>query len=717
MANRALTARDLWALPRVGTPSPAPDGSFVVVPVTTYDVESDQGTTRLYRVDSDGSEARPLTSPEFSSSSPAVSPDGTKLAFVRKPVGEKSGAGRKAEGASGPRHADKSQLFVMPLDGGEAERVTDVPLGAGCPVWFPDGSRIAFLSKVYRDAPTLEETAEKAKDIKERKVTAHVTEDRVYRYWDRWLTDGDVHHVFVLHLRSSELTDVTPTSKRWLPFMSQEGHLAVSPEGDELAFTAVRSNPPYDPMIQGVFVVTLPQPPGNEPAAPGAADSESNGVSLPEPRLLDPTHPAHAFRPLYSPDGRWLIYGIQRQLDFYGDRQRIVAYDRRAKTHTVLTEQWDVNGASDWTFGDDPNELIFTAEVESRNAVFSLDVAAAASDPEGNQPLQRLRGGWLSRPQVARGQVFTTLQSLLAPPEVVSFDLGSGKLRQLTSFTKPLLADIELGAVEEIVFEGAEGDSVQMYVVHPPAVSHSDEDGPPPLVHMVHGGPHGCFGDQWHWRWSAQAFAAPGYLVALVNFHGSTGWGEDFTASILGRWGDQPYEDVMLATDVLIERGMVDPERMAVTGGSYGGYLVSWIASQTSRFNCIVNHAGVCDFQPQYASDVTQGRRRSMGGELWDRLDGLDKYNPLRHASGFSSPMLVIHGERDYRVPYVQGLEIYNVYKAMGLPARLVCYPDENHWILKPQNSLHWYSEVLTWLRRWLRPDTPDAEALPEQRS
>jgi dipeptidyl aminopeptidase/acylaminoacyl peptidase len=220
---------------------------------------------------------------------------------------------------------------------------------------------------------------------------------------------------------------------------------------------------------------------------------------------------------------------------------------------------------------------------------------------------------------------------------------------------------------------------------------------------MIHGGPHGVFGDAWHWRWCALAFAARGYLCALVNFHGSTSWGQDFAASILGRWGDQPYTDIIAATDLLIDRGVVDPKRMAISGGSYGGYLVSWICSQTDRFTCAVNHAGVCDFQTQYASDFTQGRARAMGGEPWDNIEGMDRYNPMRHARGFKTPMLVVHGELDYRVPYVQGIEIYNVYKAMGLPARLVIYPDENHWVLKPRNSVHWYGEVLGWFDRWLK--------------
>lgn len=705
MTQRALTAGDLWALPRVGSPAPAPDGSFVIVPVTTYEVEADKGATRLWRVPVGDGTPRSLTSADCSSSEPAVSPDGRLVAFVRKPgdgANDKNGSGAPGK----PKHGDKPQLYVMPLDGGEPERLTDLPLGVGVPTWFPDSTRLAFLSRVYRDALSLDEAVVRAKAIKDSKVTARVTEDRVYRFWDTWLTDGDVHHVFAIDIDSREVLDLTPESEHWLPFMGQAGHLAIAPDGREIAFTAVQSDPPYDPILYGVFTAPVPDEIGPEATAGDMV-------------LLSSDHPADAFRPLYSPDGRFLVYGIQREIDYYGDRHRIVLHDRETGAHTVLTEDWDVLWASEWAFGNDPRTLYFTAEVDARNAVFALDLDAALADPAASPPTEVLRGGWLTAPRIAGGRCFATLQSLLSPPEVVAFDLDGRNLQRVSEFSAPLLSEIDLGPVEEIVFEGAGGANVQMFLVHPPGseglISRgSDGDGAAgprhPLVHMIHGGPHGVFGDQWHWRWNAQALAAPGYLVALVNFHGSTGWGHDFASSILGRWGDQPYQDIMAATDVLVERGLADPDRMAVTGGSYGGYLVSWIASQTDRFNCIVNHAGVCDFQAQYASDVTQGRRRSMGGELWDRIDDLDRYNPIRHAAGFKTPMLVIHGEQDYRVPYVQGIEIYNIYKSMGLPARLVCYSDENHWILKPQNSLHWYGEVLDWLERWLVGDAEQSE-------
>ena len=269
----------------------------------------------------------------------------------------------------------------------------------------------------------------------------------------------------------------------------------------------------------------------------------------------------------------------------------------------------------------------------------------------------------------------------------------------MTSFTDEALEDVALGAVHEIVVPGAGDEPVQSFVVMPPG---HEPGAPAPFINNIHGGPHGISADSFHYRWNCHVFAEPGYVVATPNFQGSTSWGTDYARRIQGGWGDRPYTDVMAVADALVAGGVADESRMAAIGGSYGGYMMAWIAGRTDRYRCLVNHAGVYNTLSMYASDFTQGRHQAYGGDAWSGLEAIDAYNPARHIASMVTPMLVIHGERDYRVPYQQGLECYGVLKAKGVPARLLMFPGENHWILQRHNSLRWYDEVLSWLKRWV---------------
>ncbi|MGH8936729.1 MAG: prolyl oligopeptidase family serine peptidase [Acidimicrobiia bacterium] len=653
MLRRPFTAEELWRLPRVGDPHAAPDGSFLVVPVTTYDLEKNKGNSRLWRVPADGGEPRPLTAPDLDSSQPALSPDGRSLAFVRKPSGR-----------------DQGQLYLMALDGGEARRLTDLPLGVIAARWVPQGKGLVFTAPLLADAPTIEGTRELLDKRDKDPVQARVTEDRVYRYWDQWLTDAKIPHLFVIDLETEHLRDLIPDSRRWWDWLEGADRFDVSPDGKEVAFSADSSEPPHQRLRSAIYTV---------PVGGG------------ETRCLTPDHPADDHRPRYSPDGRYLVWGMQREWDFYADRVRLVRYDRKSGTEEPLTEAWD-RSASSWEISADGGWIVYAAEDRGRANLYRLAIG-------GGDPELLAEGGTISAPRPARRAVFFRYDSLSRPPEVARCPADGGKVEMVTHFTDDLLEQVALGEVEELEVAGHESRPVQVYLVTPPGFDRSRRW---PLVHMIHGGPHGIFGDQWHWRWNAQAFAAPGYLVALVNFHGSTSWGQDFAASIHGRWGDQPVADVLGATDRLVEEGLADPERMAIAGGSYGGYLTAWLASQTDRFAAAVCHAGVVDLLAQYATDITQGRHRSFGSEPWEDLEAIVRWSPVAHAKGWTTPVLVIHGERDYRVPATQGLQLYNILKAKGVEARLVYYPDENHWILKPRNSLHWYGEVLGWLGRFL---------------
>lgn len=654
--KRPITAEDLWKFLRVGDPAPAPDGSAVVVSVTSFDMEQNRGRARLWLVPTRG-EPHPITSEEVSSSDPTYSPDGKRIAFVRT------------------QEEEKPQLYILPLDGGEAERLTDLPLGVFDPKWFADGKRIAFGAYLYTEAPTPDGSKKLAETRAKDPVKAHATEDRLYRFWDRWLTGGEVPHLFVLDLETRSLIDLTPEGAGWFDFMDPAGQFDIAPDGSEIAFVANSSKPPHFKLRWALYTVPT---------------SGMGPLRCVTPEGM-PENSADAHRPRYAPDGRAIVYGLQRDPYFYADRTRLVRFDRAAGTHAVLTEAWD-RSAGAWEFLAD-GSLVVEAEDRGRVSLFAL----AAGQPV---PRPIREGGTVSGLRTCRdGRIYFTHQSLTAPAEVASCRPDGSDFSSLTHFNAPLLAEITLGEVREMIFEGAGGQPVQMYVVLPPGF---DPKKTWPLVHVIHGGPHGIAGDNFHYRWNPQLFAASGHVVATVNFHGSTSWGQEFAACIQGAHGDRPFTDIMKATDVLLDSGFIDPKRMAATGGSYGGYLVCWIAGNTDRFRCLVNHAGVFDLLAEYASDVTQGRHQAYGGEPWNRLEAIDRWNPARFAGGFTTPMLVVHGERDYRVPHTQAFAVYNIYKAKGVEARLLFFPDENHWVLKPRNSIVWNQEVHGWLKRHL---------------
>ncbi len=648
---RPMTAEDLWLLPRVGAPQPSPDGRFAVVPVTTYAIEKNEARTRLWRIALDGAgEPAALTSPDVSASEPRVSPDGTQLAFVRK---DDKGRG---------------QLMLLPLAGGEARKLTDLPLGVFDPRWLPDGSALVVASPVIRGHATPEATAAELQRRADDPVKAHVTEDRVYRYWDTWLTTGEVPHLFLVPLAGGAPRDLTPESVGWFDWMDPSGQYDLSPDGREIAFAAFVFDEARSLLVSRIFTV---------PVAGGAL------------RCLTDGHPADDLRPRYSPDGKSIVYGMSHDPFFYADRIRLMRVDRASGAHAEWLGNWELTPAQ-WEFAAD-GTLVLEAEEAARVKLFAWRGTGVPVAITGDGAV----GGFT----VAGTRVLFTHQTLVAPAEAWACGLDGSGRTELTRFTSEIAAGFGTGEVREMTFEGAKGESVQMFVVLPPGFEPGKKY---PLVHVVHGGPHGISGDQFHPRWNAQLFAAPGYVAALVNFQGSTSWGQDFAQRIQGEWAERPFADVMRATDVLVATGFVDETRMATAGGSYGGYMMSWIAGHTDRFRCIVNHAGVSDLVGQYASDVTQGRGRSAGGEIWVDRDAMERWSPIRFASGMKTPMLVIHGERDYRVPVGQGLLVYGVLKAKGVPARLVYFPDENHWVLKPRNSLLWYREVHAWLERWL---------------
>ena len=650
--ERSLSPEILWSVPRVASPVAAPDGQSCAVTVTTYDVETNQGTSRIWIVPLSG-EPRPITSPDSGASRPTFSPDGSKLGFLRK-----DGNGRL-------------QVHVLDLGGGEAEKVTDLPLGAFDLKWLPQGGGLVVGGWLLKGHLTIDDTRTERDRRKDDPVVAHVTEERVYRYWDRWLTSGEIPHLFTLDLVSRELVDLMPESTAWFELDEPAGQFDVSPDGGEVAWIAGELDPDTTLLTSRLHVCALE---GRRPAGPV--------------RCLTPDHPADIHRARYTPDGKALIYGRQEDPFFYADRIRLMAIDRQTQEHVPLLTDWKLSPAG-WELAAD-DTVFFRADDDARASLFGFKGTG--------DPWRVVAGGAVGGVSPAGRRVFLTLETLQQPAELYSCRRDGSDLTRHTHFTDESLAGVRMGAVRDYRYEGAAGATIQMYVVLPPDHREGDKL---PLVQVIHGGPHGISADCFHYRWNAQLFAASGRAVAMVNFHGSTSWGQDFAKSIHGSWAEKPFEDIMNGTDALIEEGLADPDRMAAAGGSYGGYMAAWICGHTDRFRCIVNHAGVFDTSTQYASDITQGRSHAFGGEPWEGLERVDSTNPVRFSSGFTTPMMVIHGQQDFRVPADQGLECYGILKAKGVPARLVYFPDENHWVLKPRNSLLWYQEVENWIARF----------------
>lgn len=641
-----LTPERLWSIPRVGAPHSTDDGRLVV-PVTSYG-EEDEPITTLWRVG-------PGTKEWFAEgaiSSIAVSPDGNSVTYLKK-------------------SDEHRQVYVQSLRGGEARAVADLPLGAVGVRWMPDG-RLLALATLWADHPDLESTRAHDPDPK---LDVQATENAVYRYWDGWI--DHVYHPVVIDADTGEVTDLMPGATRFWAWPATDDPIAdidVSPDGSAIAFSANDTPPPHRRLSWSLFLIN------------------SDGTGL---RRLDPDREGHSRRPRFTATGSALVYGYQAEPDFYACRTQLIRYDLETGHDRLLAEGWE-KSPTGWIL-DGEGRLLFTAEDEGRNQLWRLSAV-------GERPERLTDTGWVSDPTVSPdGTVHVVGHSLASPPEVHRVGApdarGNHRLEQTTHFTTEALESFETGRIRELSIPGGDRDAIQVWLVDPPQ---ADPEEALPLVHMIHGGPHGVFGDSWHWRWNAQVVAGGGYRVALVNFHGSTGWNQEFTASIHGAWGDLPYRDVEAATDYLVGLGLADETRMAVTGGSYGGYLAAWITAQTDRYACAIAHAAVTNLGGMHASDVTFGRSRAFGGEIWEDRSAVERWSPSAHAAGYSTPTLVTHGHRDARVPLTQGLELYGVLVAKGVPARLVSFPSENHWILSRTHSIRWYHEVLQWLERWL---------------
>jgi dipeptidyl aminopeptidase/acylaminoacyl peptidase len=649
-----FTAERMWTLARVGPPAISADGRLTVVPVTHYDVAENKGFTDLWLFPTAGGPSRQLTSDPAADIQPAFSPDGKWIAFVSK------------------RGEDKqNQLYVIAADGGEARRVTRVPTSVEVPKWFPDSRRIAFVSSVWPDLVRWEDQAARMQERQDSKMSGRVWDRAPVAYWDHLLEEREPH-LFSMDVEGGEPVAITRLSGYSLSRQEvDEFSYDISPDGTEVAFAADVDKSGVEPNYD---VITLPAC-GCKPA-----------------KNLTTRNPADDTQPRYSPDGRWLAFEQQRIRGFYGDRARLMLADRRAGRTTGLTESWD-RSVSHPTWLPDSKGLVSSVEDAATVRVYRFDLRG------GGTPRAITTTPSFASIVVGKAGAVAIRQSFTEPPTLVRLDLGSRKVTRLSSFNDTTLDSTAFGKVEDITYSGARGEAVQMFVVYPPGFDPAKKY---PVYMLLHGGPHSAMTDSVQWRWNAHVFASWGYIVTWHNFHGSSGFGQAFTDSINPDWVTLPYEDTIKAAEWLMSKPFVDRERMAAGGGSYGGYLASILLGRAHPFKTLIAHAAVYDMYTQIAADY--GAEKPRFYHHWEKPEEFARISPHTMAGNFSTPTLVIHNQMDLRVPVNHGFELFNTLQSKGVPSRLLYFPDENHWVLKPQNSLFWYRSVREWLAQYVEP-------------
>jgi dipeptidyl aminopeptidase/acylaminoacyl peptidase len=658
-ARHSITFDDLIKMHRIGEPQVSPDGKWVAYTVSTPDMDANRGASNIWLVATSGGAELQLTQSGHDSS-PVWSPDGKTLAFLSSRTGE-------------------SQVYLLTMEGGESHALTKLSTGADIVKWSPDGKTIAFTSSVYPDCKDDDCNSKRDAEKEKSKVKAHVAEHLLYRHWTHW-NEGKRGHLFVVPADGSaaprDLTagadyDVPPDER------GGPGDINFSPDSQELSFTAVTDKMEAVSTNADLFTV---------PVAGG------------EPKRIT-TQPGFDGNPVYSPDGKYIAYHAQLKPEYESDRWRVMLYDRQTGKNENLSEGFD-RSANELAWSPDSKTIYFTAENETQQPVYAM-AARAGADPK--KIIADTYNTAISFNADGKTLVFERT-SLTMPAELFAAASDGSNVRQLTHQNDAILATLEMNAPETFWFDGAEGTKIQAMLIRPPQFDAAKKY---PLLVVLHGGPQTMWSNAWGYRWNSQVFSAAGYVTLMINRRGSTGYGQKFTDEITNDWGGKAYVDVMNGVEYTLKKyPFADGNRMAAAGGSYGGYMADWIATHTGRFKAIISHASVYDKAAMWATEELWFEEHDMQGAPWTNPESYRKWSPSTYAGDlgkFKTPTLVICGERDYRVPYTQSLEFFSALQRQGVPSKLVVFPDEGHWVLKPQNSQFWYKTFLDWLATYVK--------------
>jgi dipeptidyl aminopeptidase/acylaminoacyl peptidase len=664
-APRGFTVEDMVSMERVGSPAVSPDATRVVYTVRATDLAKNRGHTELWMVDLRAAKPVPqrLTSNAASSSDPEWSASGDAVYFLSSRSGS-------------------SQVWRLPINGGEATRVTDLALDVDNFRLAPNGERIALSMAVFRDCPDLACTKTRLEKPAQDKTSGKVYDRLFVRHWDTW-SDGRNAVLFSAPLDSTGRVSTAPVSLSG----SLDGDVPSKPFGDREEY---RFSPDGKTIVFSVRIAGKTEAWSTNfdlfsvPAAGGAA-----------PRNLTPDNPAWDAKATYSPDGRTIAYLAMARPGFEADRYQIMLMDVASGAKRKLAENWDRSpGSIAWSA--DGKTIVADAEDVGNHRLFAID---AASGKVRALTDKGAIGGF----DVRRDTVVYTLSNLQSGAQLFSQKLDGGKAVQLTQQNVDKLKDVKFGDFEQFSFAGANGDTVHGYVMKPwnatPGAKY-------PIAFLVHGGPQGSFGNGWSYRWNPQVYAGAGYATVFIDFHGSTGYGQKFTDSISGDWGGKPLEDLQKGLAAAVAKyPWLDRERSCALGASYGGYMMNWIEGNwADGFKCIVNHDGVFDTRGMaYSTEEQWFTDWESGGPYYAVPENHERFNPVNFVSKWKTPMLVVQGDLDFRIPTAQALGTFTALQRRGIESKLLVFPDENHWVLKPGNSLLWHHTVIGWLDQHLK--------------
>jgi dipeptidyl aminopeptidase/acylaminoacyl peptidase len=665
-AKRPFTFEDMMALKRVGEPVPSPDGKWVVFAAVDVDLEANTKKSHLWIVPAAGGEARRLNQTPNHEERPRFSPDGKRLIWTSKAT-------------------DPTQIWMSnftPESGGldgTPHQVTNISTGADGAIWSPDGKNIVFVSSVYPDAKDDAANKQRDEELAKSKVKAKIFTKLLYRHWTSY-TEFKRSHLFVV---SAEADSSQPNSERDLtpgdhdvpPFnLGGQDMYSISPDGQELVYTSNIDEVEATSTNNEIFLIPM-----------------TGGT----PKKIS-TSPGNDNTPVFSPDGKHIAWRSMARAGFEADKESLVVYQRTLGQSRTLATDWDLSvGSFAWT--PDSKMIFFGAEDHGESPIWALRL-----DAKEPAIIARTHADDFVFAKDGRTLFFSRV-SIQAPSEVARIEVsGTGKsvVIPVTRMNEALLSQIEMPPLEWFTFKGADNADVQGFLVKPPGFDASKKY---PLKFLIHGGPQGAWGNSWSYRWNPELFAATGYVVVMINFHGSTGYGQKFTDSISGDWGGKPYVDLMKGLDYVEKTyPFIDKTREAALGASYGGYMANWVLGHTDRFKCIVSHDGVFNTESAYGTtEELWFSEWEFKGPPWKNRELYRKWSPHLFADKFKTPTLVVHGQLDFRLDVSEGLQLFTTLQRLKVPSKMLYFPDEGHWVLKPQNSRLWWKTVNDWVDQW----------------